>query len=197
MSMPVPNTGTMIVLLLLLIAFSTPGSNLARSRKFRPLSGRFRIWSLVTTPPTWCCSYFICGVASATFTTSETLPSSSSRLTVVVVPTSTMARRDMERNPRASIFTSYAPAGNVGTVYEPSSEMLSVRSNPVSRLVIVMSAFPTAAPLWSVTVPEIPPPGAWARQSPAMKTTRIALHSMGAFCSIPTGRRNAVGVSRV
>ena len=101
---PAPSTGTK-VRLPVVVGLATPGSSLASSRKFRPLSGRFSICLRLTTPPTWCCSDCISGAASRTITFSVISPTWSVRLRLVVVPVSTVAVRSSRLNPSASAVT--------------------------------------------------------------------------------------------
>src|SRR3974390_967496 len=76
--------------------------------------------------------------------------------------------------PGAVIFTSYLPIGRLAATNCPASLVFNVRTVPVLSCKTVTSAFGTAAPVGSVTVPTIVPSWAEARHGNS-KTTKTRI----------------------
>src|SRR5262245_51860245 len=134
----------------------TPGASVNSAVKFRPFSGRSRIWVGVTSEETAAVRVSTCAASPTTVTVSVCAPVGSMKSatgwppTVNVIPVRTTVWKPVEE-----ARTSYSPTGRSGMLYRPCEAVTADCVIPVPRFLTTIAAAADAAPELSVAVPEM------------------------------------------
>ena len=130
----------------------------ARSSTLRLFSGISTIWRSVIVWPGVPDDVLTSGRSAVTVTSSESAPTSSFTLTLVVVAVSTLTRfTTAGLKPCSSTVIRYSTGSRTGNEKVPRSDDVTWKVSPVPRLTIVTVAPGITPPLSSVTVPSIAP----------------------------------------
>src|ERR1700751_5156935 len=104
----------------------TPGSSWAKSKKFRPLTGKFSICCAFSTPPTLACSVLTVTGLLVTSTTVDDEPSSSLTFAGEIELTRTVIVSSVVLKLGASTRTEYTPGGSEPAEYSPAEVVVVV-----------------------------------------------------------------------
>src|SRR5215475_4376087 len=134
----------------------TPGASVNSDAKFRPFSGRSRIWVGVTSDETAAVRVSTCAASPTTVTVSVCAPVGSVKSATDWLPTvSVIPVRTTVWKPVAEARTSYSPTDKSGTLYRPCESVMADCVIPVPRFFTSIFAPTNTAPELSETVPEM------------------------------------------